>query len=305
MLAIKYKIRFNLSFLSILIVFLSSCAPQKISKNNASTYQHDVMPSPFLVRSCDDINIDWLGKNYRLSEKIGSGASGSVYTLRELNARSDSKEYVVKIISKADESRVYREAIEEVFIFNEFAGFFTPSWYKGFYKINAPNLTFHYHSFVLKKRVNGLTAHSIVIGDNAGVSSKELYDRFIDFKTKLIKHMTFMAENKNVYLWDLHLGNLMYDTEINRWLLVDANRSVGFDQLIGELYRIIASNRRSRFAQFYAQITQLLARNKFSQDENFFEQYLNFYFEPIEESLRLRANPQVTGNSEFEDINLD
>ena len=287
---------------TLLVAVLLACAPQNAGENKSRVFQQGGIPQPTLLRSCNDFDLDWMGQHFELGPKIGAGVSGTVYALRLADQESD--DYVVKVMGSLTKEKAFIEVTDEVRVFNEFAGFFAPTWYKGLYEFRGDDQFTGFFSLAFKKKVIGPTAFEVIHDSEIGLSPSTLFSKFIEFKFNLIKHMVYMAKHHQVYIWDLHLHNLMYDKVLKKWLFVDANRIEGFDAFVTKLKAIKDNPRNFKSHKFYEEFITFLTKNRDEQDAAFFDSYLNFYLGRFEEDLRIAAKNFPDGLSGlFEVIN--
>lgn len=287
-------------FYSMLLAILCACLPQNTAPGGASRYlQAGEIPEAVLMKNCQDFDLGWMGHEYQIGAKIGSGISGVVFALNV--ADNLPSEYVVKVMSKKTKVATFNEALGEVRIFNEFAGFFAPAWYKGLYEYRGNGDPFFY-GLAIKKRVIGYTAEQVIFDQELGLAKEVLYKKFIEFKSDLIKHMSYMAEQNEVYIWDLHLRNIMYDTVSEKWIFVDANRTFGLNNLISIITYVKNTTNQPQSRQIYSKMRELLlSKIGVPKDEEFFASYLDFYLGGLEDHLK---NSSIKSENEWTEIDL-
>lgn len=302
MLTVSRHNSFMLYLCTLLVTALLACAPQNTGEKQSRVFQQGGIPQPTLLRSCSDFDLNWMGQEFELGAKIGAGVSGTVYALRLVDQESD--DYVVKVMGSLTKEKAFIEVTDEVRVFNDFAGFFAPTWYKGLYEFRGEGDFRGFYSLAIKKRVIGPTAFEVIHDSELGLSPSTLFSKFIEFKFNLIKHMVYMAKHHQVYIWDLHLQNIMYDKVSKTWLFVDANRIEGFDAFVFKLKAIRDNPRNSKSREFYNDLITLLTKNREEQDAAFFDSYLDFYLGGFEQHLRDEAEDFPGGLSGlFEVIN--
>lgn len=177
-----------------------------------------------LVKSCPPTSFTVNGgeQTFHLADMIGKGAVGAVYSLKQSSGEISSS-HVIKIIGDQDRRKAYRFAVNESILAANFDQFFVETQFIEFAAyLNDKNKTV-YLAALMKQRVNGETLSSLRRNGGHSIISvwpkaKLAYDRLQVFKKELALKMVEQSR-RDIYLTDLHPGNIMYDGQ--RWYLVD------------------------------------------------------------------------------------
>lgn len=266
----------------IFILSLFSCT----DTSSLSNLKNDI---PIIYElSCDAYNFRLHDRNsYHLGAVIGRGVSGVVYSL--MPETSVSKNHVIKVQSRYNASQAYAAAQEEVLISRELPGLFVDTTYQGLYKLNPKGLKAQYNSLLLKQKVNGTTLYRL--SRNIFFSYdflREAYEKLVDFRFKLKQTLLVKLESE-IFFWDLHSANIMYDIQKKEWLIVDANITKGIENLKMELSQYKKS--KANFTHPIFKIADLLTVYDRTQKEAFIEEYLRIYLDSDMNLLRMQATP--------------
>lgn len=208
-----------LSLLLLVFVIESSLlAPSALiaQSPNSGTY----IPPAF---NCKNANFVWDGNHLSIGKVIGQGVEGVVFDLMHHNGQYSGK--VLKMILDEDPQYLYREAMHEVSLSKELPNTFVPTDYKSIYGLSERADKKHYGAFLIKEKVIGYNGYDFLNARMDLATVERAYKSFRLFRDELRKEMVALAK-KDVYIWDMHVKNLMYDVFEDQWRLVDANREI-------------------------------------------------------------------------------
>lgn len=225
--------------------------------------------------TCSDVNFFWQGAHYQLGKQIGAGLYGIVFDL--LHDGVDPGEYVLKILTSPDAEDAYRGALDEVKLYESLPKSFIPTHYKNVYELTEANIQNRYGAFLIKQKVTGYTIYNFIDEPSLLKFFPEAYEKLLLFENTLIDELTELAK-KDVYVWDLHANNIMYDIIRKEWKVVDAEREV----TLAAFKRSISS--RKKYAPLrhpIHDINALLSGGKTWTEKQLISEIVSIYFEGI------------------------
>lgn len=248
---------------------------------------------------CDDAPIKWNDQSYKIGELLGRGVTGKVFALVSEKGPSDS--IVAKIIQAFDPVTAKSAAFEELQLSGELDNFFVSTSLAGLYRSTTSRKKELFSASLIKDRVHGMTLHNFVGSDLFKSNPKKYLQSFLVFKARFSKSLELLAQEKNIYVWDIHASNIMYDIRKNTWILVDANREQGIEQLESKLRHLFKSNLQSRSL---FKLLQLFQNRELRHDQHFFQKVIDIYWKEYEMQMRGISEKRISPDEVFEEISL-
>lgn len=270
----SYVLLFNL----LTVLFVQACHKGPNDSGAISQLTGDSAAFPAL--SCSDLTFEWDGRILSHGDLLGKGVSGSVYNLRENGQIVD--DLVEKIIVKSDYNGARDAAKVEYFLSQDLKDLYTKTSLRGYFKVESPSSTDGFAAALVKERVNGDTFADLlrlnIINPDTVTSYRE---SFQIFENKLFEKMLELDKDKK-FLWDLHAGNIMFDSKKAEWKIVDAE--LGAYQAERNKIEAFAYQYTSRRINHpVVEIAALFRARENMSDEEFFRKYLDIYFKTIRE----------------------
>lgn len=222
----RWFLRFSF-FLAIAAIALNFDARTGLAQidDDLSSYQPPTI-------TCNDTSFFWNGAHYKIGRVIGSGLYGTVFDL--LKDGTDPGDYVLKILTESDAEAVYRHALDEVKLYESLPASFIPTYYRSVFRLRNARKNSRYGAFLIKPKITGYTLFGILGAPYFLRSFPEAYKNFLSFKRTLSNELISLAK-KDVFVWDLHANNIMYDILRRNWKVVDAERVVTFSEFQREI----------------------------------------------------------------------
>ncbi len=231
--------------------------------------------------SCPDLDFFWEGAHYQMGKQIGSGLYGMVFDL--LHDGEIPGQYVLKILTSPEAEDAYRGALDEVKLYKSLPRSFVPTHYKSVYELPSAKKRYKYGALLIKEKVIGYTLFNFLEKPHLLKDFPPAYETLLKFKKTLIDELAELAR-KDIYVWDLHANNIMYDIIRREWKVVDAEREVtltGFKKSILSRVKYAPKNHPVH------DINALLTGGILWTEEQLTSEIVSIYFEHILAKLLL------------------
>lgn len=270
---IRFSLSLNFVYLSLILIF--GCS--------ASEFQSTNLADVFEIREygCNAKNIEWQSRIFKLRTRLGSGIDGSVYEITEKGKTRE--DLVIKVINSKDPKEAYLKGMREVEFSQKFSDHSVKTSMIAVYHTAISETEDIYGAFLLKSKVHGPTLDGLLNFLNKHpMKAQVVFDSFLEFRANLKRSMLNEMIN-DVYIWDFHGSNIMYDFYKNKWSIVDANLETNLDDFKNHILALapIDIHRTHPVSAIY----DLLWRSSVvkSDPEKFVDKMLDIYLLPYQE----------------------
>lgn len=216
-------------------LFASSCFDQA---KQTKSQTHAIIKVP-----CSKSYWSWSFRrnltNYETDELLGSGLFGKVYSLKKSNQKNDkwANTHVLKTLPKEGRMNIQQLGQSEEEIYKIFGGdLIVKTKFLGTSQRKNASGGSKEFAMILKKRVKGYTLYEYFQKFDSLISNLDqallMKKKLKDFQDRLTQKMKIVANQKGVFLVDLHASNVMWDEIDERWLIVDGLLMKGRSEFI-------------------------------------------------------------------------
>lgn len=225
--------------------------------------------------SCRDNTFSWGGRFLTVGKVLASSNKGnSIYELQTYG--SVVHDMVLKSLTDPSYQNVKFYMDEEIQIAIDMPAFYTRTEPLRIYKLPQRDGQQIFAGLLVKQRVNGPTLGNLAFGISGSPpfqlgDLKEAVRALIQFRSNLAQELKRLSD-QNIFIWDLHGYNIMYDRFEKKWLIVDANRDEGFDVFLDQISKASAGHIDLEVYQHFLKRWQ-----SEQHDLKFFKDYIDIY----------------------------
>jgi hypothetical protein len=241
---------------------------------------HDSSPGS---KPCGKISLQWQGVSYHIGRKLGQGVNGAVFELQRQDG-IDS-EWVVKIFEGASVAEVRWKANRDLKLAKEFSNLIPEAHFRYAYQapIHTDTPAQSAVALLIKRKVKGFTMYEMRHRFRQWPFMVPVAkEAFYNFKSNLKQTMLEKLELGEFFLWDLHHNNILFSANLNKWTLVDAEMTKGFDTFLKELESI---DQVETYHPIY-KIKSLLNEYHIMSKQEFVDRMLDIYFGDFENLMQ-------------------